>query len=115
MKEIVDILQEKNLVFKSLKSIEPKELGSRKKIKIYLGVDLKKYYASILYISKKSRILSKEAIELMEFHKKLEVLNQSKINKKYIYIEAPLCSKARALFKEEKWIVWHEEPTLSSD
>jgi hypothetical protein len=107
MKEIVDILQEKKLLFKSLKPIDPKELGSRKKIKIFLGVDLKKYYACIIYVSKKSRILSKEALQLMEFHEKLEVYNDSKINKKYIYIEAPLCSKAKALFKEQKWTVWH--------
>jgi len=110
MKEIVHILQEKKLLFKSLKPIEPKELGSRKKISIYLGVDLKKYYACIIHVSKKSRILSKEALELMEFHTKLELLNESKINKKYIYIEAPLCSKAKALFKEQKWVVWHEMP-----
>ena len=106
MKTIVDLLQEKKLVFKSLKPIDVKELGSRKKINIYLGVDLKKYYACIIHVSKKSRILSKEASELMEFHKKLEVYNESTIKKKYIYIQAPLCSKAKALFEEEKWVVW---------
>jgi hypothetical protein len=109
MKEIVHLLQEKKLIFKSLKPIEPKELGTRKKIAIYLGVDLKKYYACILHINKKSRILSKEALEIMELHKKLEAVNESKINKKYIYIQAPLCSKAKALFEEEKWFVWTEE------
>jgi len=109
MKEIVHLIQEKKLLFKSLKPIEPKELGTRKKIAIYLGVDLKKYYACILHINKKSRILSKEAKEIMELHQKLEVLNDSKINKKYIYIQAPLCSKAKALFEEEKWTVWTEK------
>ncbi|HIP50826.1 MAG TPA: hypothetical protein EYG94_01960 [Campylobacterales bacterium] len=108
MKEIVDFLQEKKLVFKSLSPIEVKNLGSRKKINIYLGVDLKKYYACILHINKKSRILKKEALELMALHEKLEVLKDSKINKKYIYIQAPLCSKAKALMQEEKWTVWHE-------
>ena len=110
MKEIVHLLQEKKLVFKSLKNIEPKELGTRKKIHIYIGVNLKKYYACILHISKKSRILSKEALEIMELHQKLEQYNDSKINKKYIYIQAPLCSKAKALFQEQKWTVWHELP-----
>ena len=109
MKTIVELLQEKRLVFKSLKPIDVKELGSRKKIDIYLGVDLKSYYACIIHVDKKSRILRKEAMELMEFHKKLEAYNESKINKKYIYIQAPLCSKAKALFEEEKWIVWVEE------
>jgi len=110
MKEIVHLLQEKKLLYKSLRSIEPKELGTRKKIAIYLGVDLKKYYACILHINKKSRILRKEAMELMELHQKLEKLNDSKINKKYIYIEAPLCSKAKALLEEEMWTVWHKAP-----
>jgi len=111
MKEIVELLQEKKLLFKSLKPIEPKALGSRKKIHIYLGVDLKKYYAAIFHIVKKSRILQKEARELMELHQKLETYNESKIHKKYIYIEAPLCSKAKALLEEHHWVVWHKEPT----
>ena len=106
MNTIVNLLQEKKLVFKSLNPIDVKELGSRKKIDIYLGVDLESYYACIIHVAKKSRILRKEAMELMEFHKKLEIYNESKINKKYIYIQAPLCSKAKALFKEEKWMVW---------
>jgi len=109
MREIVDLLQEKKLLFKSLKEIAAKELGTRKKITIYLGVDLKKYYACILHIKKKSRILQKEAKEIMALHEKLEAYNDSKINKKYIYIQAPLCSKAKALFKEESWKVWQEE------
>ena len=108
MKEIVNFLQEKHLVFKSLRPIDIKNLGSRKKIDIYLGVDLKKYYASVLHINKKSRILKKEALELMALHEKLELFNDSKITKKYIYIQAPLCSKAKALMQEEKWTVWHE-------
>ena len=106
MKVISDKLQEKGLLFKKLKPIDLKHFGSRKKIKIYLGVDLKKYYACIIHIKKKSRILSKEAIELMAFHQKLEKLNESVIKKKYMYIQAPLCSKAKALLEKEKWIVW---------
>lgn len=108
MKEIADILQKKSLIFKSLKHISIKELGSRKKIDIYLGVDLKKYYTCVIHIKKKSKILSKEAVEIMEFHKRLEKFNDSKINKKYIYIQAPICSKAKALFKEQKWTLWSE-------
>ena len=109
MKAIVELLQAKNLIFKSLKPIEVKTLGSRKKIDIYLGVNLKKYYACIIHVTKKSRILRKEATELMEFHTKLEAYNESKITKKYIYIDAPLCSKAKALFEENRWVVWEKK------
>ena len=107
MKEIVEYLQRKNIIFKSLKEITPKELGSRKKIGIYVGVDLKGYYADVMQIEKKSRILRKEAEELMALHVKLEKYIDSSIKKKYIIIKAPLCSKAKAMLEENKWKVWH--------
>ncbi len=108
MKEIVEYLQKKNLIFKSLKEISPKEIGSRKKIELYLGVDLKGYYALVMHIEKKSRVLRKEAGELMLLHEKLEKYIDSKIMKKYMIIKAPLCSKAKALLEEYGWRVWHE-------
>jgi len=108
MKAMVDYLQKKNLVFKSLKEITPKELGSRKKIALYLGVDLKGYYTVVMEIEKKSRILRKEAQEFMVLHEKLEKYIDSRISKKYMIIKAPLCSKAKALLEEHGWKVWHE-------
>ena len=108
MKEIVEYLQQKNIIFKSLKAIAPKELGSRKKLSLYLGVDLKGYYTVVIQVEKKSRILRKEASELMRLHEKLEKYIDSKITKKYLIIKAPLCSKAKALLEEEEWKVWQE-------
>jgi len=108
MKEVVEYLQEKNIIFKSLKEITPKELGSRKKIDIYLGVDLKGYYADIIVLEKKSRVLRKEVGDLLLLHEKLEKYIDSKITKKYIIVKAPLCSKAKALLEENGWKVWHE-------
>ena len=107
MKKIVEYLQEKQLIFKSLKSITPKELGSRKKIELYLGVDLKEYYAVVMLVEKKSRVLRKEAEELMLLHEKLEKYIDSSIKKKYMIIKAPLCSKAKAMLEENGWKVWH--------
>ena len=108
MKTIVDYLQKKNLMFTSLKEVSPKEIGSRKKIGIYLGIDMKEYYALVMSIEKKSRILRKEATELMLLHEKVEAYIDSKITKKYMIIKAPLCSKAKALLEENGWKVWHE-------
>ena len=108
MKNMVEYLQKKQIIFKSLKKITPKELGSRKKIGIYVGVDLKGYYADIMQLEKKSRVLRKEVTELMVLHEKLEKYIDSSIKKKYISINAPLCSKAQALLEENGWKVWHE-------
>jgi hypothetical protein len=106
MKQIVDYLQKKNIIFKSLKEVSPKELGSRKKIELYLGVDLKGYYALVMYVEKKSRVLRKEAGELMTLHEKLEKYIDSKVTKKFIIIKAPLCSKAKAMLEENGWKVF---------
>ena len=108
MKEIVEYLQGKNLIFKSLKEITPKELGSRKRVTLYVCVNLKGYYALVMSIEKKSRILRKEANELMLLHEKIEKYIDSRITKKYIIVKAPLCSKSKALFEENSWKVYHE-------
>ena len=107
MKEIVEFLQHENIVFKSLNEVSPKELGSRKKISLYVGVDLEGYYSLVLQIEKKSRILRKEAMELMGLHETLEKYIDTKIGRKYIIIKAPLCSKAKALLEEHGWRVFH--------
>lgn len=107
MKALVEYLNHKNIIFKSLQEITPKELGSRKKVAMYLGVDLKGYYALVMEVKKKSRVLRKEAGELILLHEKLETYIGSKITKKYIIIKAPLCSHAKAMLEEHGWKVWH--------
>ena len=106
MKETVEYLQQKNIIFKSLKAITPKEIGSRKRIGLYVGVDLKGYYALVMVLEKKSRVLRKEAQELMALHEKIEKYVDSKINKKYILVKAPLCSHAKVMLEEHGWKVW---------
>ena len=107
MKQIVEYLQKKNIIFKSLKEISPKELGSRKKVSLYVGIDLKGYYALVMQVEKKSRVLRKEAAEFLALHEKLEAYMDSKVSKKYIIIKAPLCSKAKAMLEDKGWKVWN--------
>ena len=106
MKEIVEKMNAKNILCKSLHRIIPKEIGSRKKIEIYLGVNLKGFYCLVFKLKKKSRVLQKEAKELMLLHEKIETYKETKIVKKYIWIDAPLCSKAKVLLEENGWKVW---------
>jgi hypothetical protein len=108
MKEIVEYLNDQNVICKSLKEVAPKELGSRKRVKLYIGVNLKGYYCSVMYLEKKSRVLRKEVGELMLLHEKLERYQDTKILTRYIRIKAPLCSHAKAMLEENGWKVWHE-------
>ncbi len=106
MKDIVDFFSPKGIIFKSLKKIETKALGTRKKIDIYLGVDMEGYFIDIMQLEKKSRVLLKEAGEIDALHTKLETYNGSVIKNKEIIIKAPLCSKAKKFLESKQWGVW---------
>ena len=105
MKEIVERLQRHGMLFKELEPVAPKVLGSRKRVFIYLGVDMKGYYTAVFGIEKKSRILQKEVESFEVLHMKLEAYADSTIKYKIALIDAPLCSKALARFKERGWKV----------
>ncbi|MEA2027708.1 MAG: hypothetical protein U9N49_01860, partial [Campylobacterota bacterium] len=109
MKKIVETLGQKNIIFKSLRQIDPIELGSKKKIAIYLGTLVDNYYGIVLSVERKSRILTKDTLSYNDLHQKAQEYNDSKINKKYILIDAPLCSKAKAKLQEEGWSLFHLE------
>ncbi len=105
MKELSEILIQKDILCPKLETILPKEFGSRKKLKIYFGVDNNSYYCLILVVSKKSRVLKKEAIEFEELWKRVKKLKDTNIKKKYLFLKAPICSKAKALLEELGWRV----------
>ena len=109
MKILVEKMGQKNIICKSLETVFPKELGSRKKVELYIGVDLKGFYCFVIKLSKKSRVLRKETEVFMRLHEKMEAYKDTKILKKYIWIQAPLCSKAKALLEKHGWKVWHDE------
>jgi len=104
MKRLVDRLQRHNIVCKKLTPLLPKELGSRKRIDLYFGTDTLGYYCSVMVLEKKSRVLRKEAEELKRLHTKMEAYVGSAITKKYAWMEAPLCSKAKAWMEAEGWV-----------
>ncbi len=105
MKCIVEHFRKKKHLFRSLVPVDLKALGTRKKILYYLGVDMQAYYTTILVVRKKSRILRKEAETFLMLHDRLEAQMGSKIKKKYLLFEAPICSKAKLFLEEKGWYV----------
>ena len=105
MKTIVEYFGKQGVFFRSLVPVDLKKLGTRKKLSLYLGVDMRGYYMMIILIKKKSRILSKEAQELMILHTKLEQKIDTKITKKTLLLEAAICSKAKTILENEGWFV----------
>ena len=106
MKELTNYFTNKDIIFKQINSITPKEIGSRKKIGIYHATSIKKEFYSIFIIDAKSRFLRKNADDLMALNDTLSKHLDHNFKKKILLISSPLCSKAKAYLKENKWSVY---------
>jgi len=99
MNEMNNYLFENNIILKEIENITPK---TRKKIKIYLGVDIKNSYYLIVSFNKKSRILMKDAKELLEFlDKMVKIKNINfKYKKRVLLLSGEICSKTKEFLKD---------------
>jgi hypothetical protein len=98
MRQINESLLNKGIILKDIKDITPK---TRKKIKIYLGVDIKSYYYLLIKIEKKSKFSLTDAKELLESVSILSNINFRK-NKKIIFVNS-ICSKSKIFLQENGW------------
>ena len=105
MKELTYYFNEKNILFKEIEAIEPKQLQSRKKIKIFCATGIDKNYYAIFISDSKSRFLKKNAQELIELCAKLAQFKEHNFKKKILLVSSPLCSKAKEFLKQNGWSV----------
>lgn len=103
MQMVVDSLRKKGKIYKKMQEIAPKELGVRNKIKIYKATDVTGYFWAIFAVSQKSRVLMKDVRKFEEIYAKLTLFCGHNFKHKLIFIDAPLCSKAKDAFKTQGW------------
>jgi hypothetical protein len=103
MQMVVESLRQKGKIFKKMQEVLPKELGIRNKIKIYKATDLNGYFWAIFAVSQKSRILMKDVHKFEEIYAKLVIYCGHNFKYKILFIDAPLCSKAKKAFLEAGW------------
>ena len=97
-KDLVEILLNNGIVCKKLNEIK---LNTRKKVKAFLGVNLKNEYCFILKLEKKSRFLTKDINILYEFIPK-EI--NFRYKKKILVLNGPICTKAKEKITDWKII-----------
>lgn len=105
MKNLTKYYLNKDILFKEIKEVSVKDLGSRKKIEIYVATSVFKDYYAIFLINSKSRFIRKNAEDLIILCEKLAQLQEHNFKKKELLISSPLCSKAKKFLKENKWSV----------
>jgi len=103
MQMVVDSLRAKGKIYKKMQEVAPRELGIRNKIKMYKATDITGYFWAIFAVSQRSRLLMKDVHKFEEIYTKLTVLFGHNFKHKIIFIDAPLCSKAKAAFKTQGW------------
>jgi hypothetical protein len=97
-KDLIELLRKNNIVCKKLNEIK---LNTRKKVKAYLGVNLKDEYCFVLKLYKKSRFLAKD-IEILNNFIPKEI--NFRYKKKILILNGPICSKAKEKLTDWKII-----------
>lgn len=105
MRQLTEYFMNKNIIFKSIEEISPKELSSRKKIRIYSAVGVDANYYAIFIVDAKSRFIRKNANDLLEMCAKLVDYKKHNFKKKILLVSSPLCSKAKTFLKENDFKV----------
>ena len=103
MQMVVDSLRTKGKIYKKMQEVAPKELGIRNKIKIYKATDMSGYFWAIFAVSQNSRLLMKDVHKFEEIYAKLTLFCGHNFKYKILFIDAPLCSKAKLAFKTQGW------------
>lgn len=103
MQMVVDSLRAKGNIYKKMQEVAPKDLGIRNKIKIYKATDVSGYFWAIFAVSQKSRLLMKDVHKFEEIYAKLTLFCEHNFKHKIIFVDAPLCSKAKDAFKAQGW------------
>ncbi len=103
MQMIVDSLRKKGKIYKKMQEISTKELGIRNRIKLYKATDVTGYFWAIFAISQKSKLLMKDVHKFEEIYAQLTIFCAHNFKHKTIFIDAPLCSKAKDALKELGW------------
>ncbi|NPA87234.1 hypothetical protein [Caminibacter pacificus] len=98
MKELVELLRKEGIICKKLEEIK---LNTRKKIKAFLGVNIKNEYCFIVVFEKKSRFLTKDIHTLEEIMPQINF----RYKKKILILNSPICSKAKEKLKDWR-ILW---------
>jgi len=103
MQMVVDTLRKKGKIYKKMQEIAPSELGVRNKIRLYKATDTNGYFWAIFAVSQKSRLLMKDVHKFEEIYAKLVLFLDHNFKHKIIFIDAPLCSKAKEALISQGW------------
>jgi hypothetical protein len=109
MKVLIESLAKYDMIFKDIDKVNLKQLKIKTKVDIYKATSVNGDYCSIFEINKKSRFLKKDSSKLLNINEDLKNHYEHNFAKSFLYISSPLCSKAKEMLENEKWIIIKQE------
>jgi hypothetical protein len=107
MKEIVSFLSKHSIIYKKFNELDLKDMGIKRKLRLFNGVDLKQYYNIVIVIDRKSRFLQKD-VDVLEDIAKVNIdYSGHNFKKKIVIISNDICSKAKLKLKDNGWRVFN--------
>ncbi len=104
MKEVLEKLSSKHL-FTSFVSLETSFLQTRRKMKVFKGIDTHRFFHLVFSMPQKSRFVYAHAVELLDFEAQVSAWIGHSFKYKALVLNAPLCSKARILLEAKSWSI----------
>ncbi len=108
MKRITEFLSSKGFLFSEFKTIQPKELGTKKQILIFSGCDIDNRFISIFVVEQKSRFILKDALGLQELQEKLKLFENHNYRMNLLLIHGEICSKSIKMLRENNWTIYND-------
>jgi hypothetical protein len=105
MKTMIDILLQHGIICPRLSPIDKKELGIKKKLELYHGVDKNSHYTAIIHLQTKSRFIQKNVLDIEALFQLIKEKIGHNCKHKIVVLQSPLCSKAEARLKTNGWRV----------
>jgi len=97
------ILKKFNIDTTNFTMIDPKKIGVRKKVDIFANQN---YTTIYIHSAGKSRILQKDVEAFEKIIKKIQEYFNTIVKEQHIFIDSPLCSKAKTKFENNDWKVY---------
>ena len=97
------ILKKFNIDTTNITMVEPKEIGVRKKVDIFTDHN---HTTTYIHTAQKSRLLQKDVESFEKIITNLQEHFNIKVTNKHIFIDSPLCSRAKTKFENNNWKVY---------
>lgn len=100
---IYELLNSNKILLPKLGAIDISGITKKRTIKAWLGVDTKDFYTLIIIRQSKSRLLSKEAIEIEQLRQQISTQKGHAIKKVVLFYSSQACSKALELLSQNQF------------